>query len=119
MRRFSLNRWWALVLALSVLAAGTATLSSPCYSDGVSPIIISDGGDVSGGGGGGGGTTPRGDPDGPGGPTKSSVGGGGRAPVGRSISVVASAGDGGATMSIWTWRLHVVLKSLFRGWLPF
>jgi hypothetical protein len=113
MRRFALNRWWAFVLTLSVLVASSATLSAPSYGDVLSPIRnSSDGGDS---GGGGGTTTPRGDPDGPGGPTKSSSDGGGTS-SGRTIHVVASAGDGGTAVSVWTWRLHVVLGSLTKGW---
>ena len=112
MRRFAQNRWWAFILTLSVLVSSAATLSAPLYADGMTPIVISDGGDS---GGGGGTSTPRGDPDGPGGPTKSSAGSGGTG-SGRTISVVATVGDGRAAVSVWTWRLRVVLQSLTKGW---
>lgn len=110
MRRFAQNRWWAFILTLSVLVASTATLSAPSYADGLSPIVISDGGDTGGGGG-----PPRGDPDGPGGPNKSSAIRGGKLP-GKTIVVVTSVGDGGTAVSAWTWRLRIVLKSLTKGW---
>lgn len=117
MRRFVMNRWCAFVLALSVLITSTATFSPPVvYGDGLDPISISDGDTGSSGGDT---TGPRGDPDGPGGPTQ-------RMPSGRAVSSVGSgiyasrpAGDGGSALSVWTWRLHVVLRSLLRGWIRF
>ena len=111
MRRFAKNRWWAFILTLSVLVASTATFSSPSYGEGLDPISIGDGGET----GGGGTTSPKGDPDGPSGPTK-------RSPAGRGISsggnfyAATPVGDGGAAVSVWTWRFHVVLRSLVRGW---
>ena len=111
MRRFTTNRWWAFILALSVLVGSSATFSSPSFGDGgLDPTLVDGGGDS-----GGGGTGTKGDPDGPSGPTQ-------RLPGGRrGVSDVggftaASVGDGGAAAGAWSWRIHVMLRTLTKGW---
>jgi len=100
MRRFAQNRWWTFILMLSVLLAGSATFSSPSY--GLVPDKLETGDS-------GGGPT-GGDPDYP-------TGGGrtpgyGRAVPGTSQDAVTTVGDGRPATSVWTWRLHVVLRTL-------
>ena len=102
MSRFARNQWWAFILTLSVLLASSASFTSPSYGLGRATLTVGEGGGESG------------DPDGPGGPTKTppsgmSPGGGGDA--------VRPVGDGGAAMRVWSWRLHVVLRSLAIRWL--
>jgi len=107
MRRFVSNRWWAFVLTLAVLLSSGMAIPSAPFADGTpnsDPLVIDDGGNLGGG-------SPAGDPDGPAGPTK-------RQPASGSIRPgmsyrVSTAGDGGTGWSVWSWRLHVVLQSLF------
>lgn len=103
MVRFAQNRWWAFILALSlVLASGTAFSPSMAAGDGSNRIEIGDGS---------GGSDPGGDPDSPAGPGKRAPGAGRAAPGGHRYAVT-SVGDGGSATSVWVWRFHVVLRSL-------
>jgi len=102
MRRFAQNRWWTFILMLSVLLAGSATISSPSYGL-TRPDKIED---SDGGGGAGDG----GDPDSPTGGSRSP--GYGRAVPGGSQYGVTTVGDGSSSASVWKWRLHVVLRTL-------
>ncbi|MEK7824408.1 MAG: hypothetical protein AAB290_05145 [Candidatus Eisenbacteria bacterium] len=111
MRRFAKNRWWAFILTLSVLIASNATFSSLTYGDGEDPVSISDGS-------GGGASPPMGDPDGPSGPTKWAPTGGRLSPGGNGYAVTP-VGDGGTAVRVWSWRFHVVLRSLMSRWLRF
>lgn len=113
MRRFAKNRWWAFILTLSVLLASSASFTSRSYGDGTDPISIGDGG-----GGGGGTSPPMGDPDGPAGPTRKSPTGGRLSPGGNGYAVTP-VGDGGTAVRVWSWRFHVVLRSLMGRWLRF
>ena len=97
MRRFTQNRWLALILVLGFLLATPATFSFA----GTDPIEVD--------GGGGSGSDPGGDPDGTGGGVKGGAGFG-RATPGRYASIYA--GDVDRSSSAWMWRLHVVLRSL-------
>jgi hypothetical protein len=67
---------------------------------------------------GGGATLPSGDPDGPAGPTKWSPTGSRVSPGGNGIAATP-VGDGGTALRVWSWRLHVVLRSLMSRWLRF
>ena len=97
MRRFAQNRWWTFILMLSVLLAGSMTISSPSF--GLSrPDKMED---SDGGGGAGDG----GDPDHP-------TPGYGRAVPSGSQYGVTTVGDGSSSTSIWKWRLQVVLRTL-------
>ena len=101
MRRFLVNRWWALILMLSVLLASSTTFPARSRAaDGNDPIEIP---------GGGPGSPPSGDPDAPAG--KRSPGYGRVAP-GSIRYAATSTGDGSSAKSVWIWRLHVVLQSL-------
>ena len=102
MRRFTVNRWWAFILTLSVLLASSATLSTPSRGDGLTPFVI---------GGGAGGSENSGDPDGPAGPNKRTPTGGRASPGGNGYAA-ASVGDGGVAARVGSWRFHVVLRSL-------
>ena len=104
MRRFAKNRWWAFVLTLCVLLASSASLTSQSFADGGNDDVVI--GDPSVGGGG-----EPGDPDGTGGPGKRWPTGGRRS-AGGSHYAVTPVGDGGTAMRVWSWRLHVVLRSL-------
>lgn len=102
MRRFIGNRWLAFILTLSVLLASFTALSSPSYGEGRDPVAI---GDPSGG------MSPAGDPDSPSGPGKRNPS------TGRVISpgndgVVAPVVGRGTSLSVWSWRVKVVLQSL-------
>ena len=103
MLRFAQNRWWAFILALSLLLA-SASAVSPAFAteDGSDAIAIGDGG---------GGSTPGGDPDVPAGPGKNGTGARHAAPGGYRYAATA-VGDGGSAKSVWIWRFHVVLRSL-------
>ena len=103
MQRFAQNRWWTLILTLSLLLATSAAFS-PAYA-------VGDGSDLVEIGDGGGGGNPGGDPDSPSGPGKKAAGSGRAAPGGNRYTA-ASVGDGGSVKSVWVWRFHVVLKSL-------
>ena len=106
MRRFAQNRWWTFILMLSVLLAGSATISSPSYGlSGPDKLEVGDG---SGGGDGG-------DPDSP--TPGGRAPGFGRAVPGASQSAVTTAGDGSPATSVWIWRLHVVLRTLMSRYL--
>jgi hypothetical protein len=113
MRRFTVNRWWAFILALVLGLAAVTALSGSLKAD---PVMGDDGGgsEFGNGGGGGSGAPPAGvgDPDIP---TKSSqVRGASR----RSFHGVGArtAGDSGvsAKNSDWTWRFSVVFEAILR-----
>lgn len=107
MRRFAQNRWWIFILMLSVLLAGSATISSPSYGlTGPGKIEVGDSG---------GGASEGGDPDSPTGGGRSP--GLGRVAPGVSQGAVTTVGDGGPATSVWIWRLHVVLRSLMSRYL--
>jgi hypothetical protein len=107
MRRFAQNRWWTFILMLSVLLAGSATISSPSYGlTGPGKIQVGDGG---------GGGSDSGDPDSPTGGSRRT--GYGRAVPSASPATVTTVGDGSPVTSIWTWRLHVVLRTLMSRYL--
>jgi hypothetical protein len=109
MRRFVKSRWWAFVLTLCVLLASSLSLASRSYGDANDPFLISDGN-------GGGTSLPSGDPDGPAGPTKRSPAGNGVSPGGHRFAATP-VGDGGTAVHVWSWRFHVVLRSLISRWL--
>ena len=100
MRRLVVKRWLAIVLTLIVLFTSGVFVPSRARADsGTDPITIGDNG---------GGSPPAGDPDGPAGPTKR---------IGRSVRngtgyAAPSVGDGGSVMSVWKWRIQVVLQAL-------
>jgi hypothetical protein len=98
MRRFLVNRWWALILMLGVLLLSSTTFPARCRAvEGNDPIELPGGNDP-----------PAGDPDAPAGKKT----GYGRAVRGGDRFAVTSVGDGRSAKSIWVWRLHVVLQSL-------
>ena len=99
MRRLGKNRWWAFLLTLGLLLGGTATFA---------PRSIADNGDVEIADPG---TGKPGDPDGPAGPSKKSPSGSRLSPGGNGYAA-APVGDGGRALSVWSWRYHVVLRSL-------
>jgi len=102
MRRFVMNRWWALILMLSVLLAYSTTFPtrSSAAGDGNDPIAIPNGG---------GGSAPGGDPDAPAGKRGPGYG---RAMPRAGRYTVTSVGDGSSAKSVWVWRLHIALQSL-------
>ena len=101
MRRFAMNRSWALILMLGVLLACSTTFPSRSgAADGNDPIAIPTGG--SGG-------DPGGDPDYPSGKRGPGYG---RAMPRAGRYTVTSVGDGSSAKSVWVWRLHIVLQSL-------
>lgn len=100
MLRFSMNRWWTLILALNLSIACIASQSVPARADG--PGEITDTG-VPG--------PQNGDPDMPTGPTKTRAGRGALQSDGRLVSV-RSAGDGATTIRVAMWRLSVMVKGL-------
>jgi hypothetical protein len=105
MGRFAKNQWWAFILILSVLLASSASLTSSSYASG-GKMLVSDG---SGGG-------LSGDPDGPGGPNSPTPGRYSLSPSGNA-NAARPVGDGSAAMRVWSWRLHIVLRSLASRWL--
>jgi hypothetical protein len=98
-RRF--RQWLVFVLTLSVLLASNAIRPTRSFCDsGSDPVSVVDNEGSS--------SSPAGDPDGPSGPTKrSTVPGRGSRSVVRTVTVVARGG-----MSVWIWRVQVVLQSL-------
>jgi hypothetical protein len=109
MGRFAKNQWWAFILTLSVLLASSASFTSSSYAASWKDLMyVSDGG--SGG--------LSGDPDGPGGPNSSSPNGPGkyRLAPGGNTDAVRPVGDGSAAMRVWSWRFHIVLRSLVGRW---
>lgn len=103
MLRFAQNRWWAFILALSLLISGSAAMPSAVTADSGSDLIAN--------GDGGGGGNPGGDPDSPSGPGKRGAGYGRATPGGYGYAAT-SVGDGVSVKSVWMWRFHVVLRSL-------
>lgn len=106
MSRFVKNQWWAFILTLGVLLASSASLTSSSYAGWKDPMYV---GDSSGGG-------LSGDPDGPGGPNKPQPTGYRLSPGGNT-DAVRPVGDGSAATRVWSWRFHVVLRSLASRWL--
>jgi hypothetical protein len=109
MSRFMRNQWCAFILTLSVLLAGSASLTSPSYAGFKDPMYVSDN---SGGG-------LPGDPDGPGSPNSPGKDGPSkyRLSPGVNADAVRPVGDGSAAMRVWSWRLQIVLRSLASRWL--
>jgi hypothetical protein len=108
MVRFTLNRLWTFILALSLCFAGVAVLGSGTALASDAPAISDDSG--TGGGPGNG----YGDPDVPSGSAKrAALRGGTRvAPGGTTI-----VGDDVAPQSAWMWRLRIALQSLRGTWI--
>ena len=102
MRRIAQNRWWAFILALSVLIVSSTTHAPASYGSGMDPLEFA---------GGSPGSSSGGDPDGPAGPSKRVSPGGRVAPGGAGFGLTP-VGDGGPVNSVWVWRFHVVLRSL-------
>jgi len=109
MSRFAKNQWWAFILTLSVLLAGSVFFTSTSSAGWKEPMYVSD----SQGGG------LPGDPDGPGGPSGPNGNGPSkyRLSPGGNADAVRPVGDGSAAMRVWSWRLHIVLRSLASRWL--
>jgi len=105
MPRFKLNRWWILILTLSLVC--TLAASQSTYA---APTLLRRIGD----GGSGGGPPPDGDPDTPMGRWKRAQSGGARPTVASTRRV---AGDGMPVDSVMMWHFRVVMQSL--GLLPF
>ena len=104
MRRLVEKRWLALVLTLSILFASGLSLPSRSRADnGMDPITLGDNP--------GGTQGPAGDPDGPAGPNKRAPGGGRTVRNGMGYTVTP-VGDGGSVLSVWKWRVQLVLQVL-------
>jgi hypothetical protein len=103
MLRFSWNRWWTLILALSLCLACIASRSTPVRAQ--SPGEITDSGMPG---------PYSGDPDLPTGPAKTKSGRGALQPGGR-LATVRSGGEGRVTARVVMWRLLVMVKGL-RGY---
>jgi hypothetical protein len=101
MFRFAKNRWWTLILALSLCFACNASLPGSVRAEG--PSEISDG--VPG--------PQNGDPDLPTGPSKSGYGRGAMQPSDR-WDPGRSAGDGRLTIRVVVMRLVIMVRG-FRG----
>lgn len=119
MTRFTMNRWWALLLTLCLFTAcffllSTAPLTPPARADGSgSQLLPSDPAPGSG----------FGDPDvpiGPGGgkPVKQCVTRGGSSPLVTQTGA-ATVGDGRGTVSVLVMRLRLFLLSLRSFYLRF
>lgn len=107
MPRFARNRWWAFILTLCVLFAGSATWSTPSHGNGPDPIVL---------GGGPGGSGAGGDPDGPSGPSNRSPY---RGSANGSRYAATTVGDGSPATRVWSWGFHVVLQSLLGRYIRF
>jgi hypothetical protein len=103
MLRFSWNRCWTLILALSLCSVCIASRSTPVRADG--PGEITDSG-IPG--------PYSGDPDLPTGPPKTKSGRGAVQPGGR-LATVRSGGEERVTARVVMWRLLVMVKGL-RGY---
>ena len=103
MFRFSMNRSWTLILALSLCIACIASQPVTVRADG--PLLISDGGDPG---------SLNGDPDTPSVPPKQRSGRGAMHADGR-LDSIRSAGDGRVTVRVVMWRVLVMAKGL-RGY---
>ena len=112
MRRIARNRGLAFLLTLSFLLASSISIAPPSFADNNDDAVIGDPYDPSGG-------SEPGDPDGPGGPSKEPPAGGRRLATKGGIYTAAPGGDGGTVMRVWSWRLHVVLRSLLSRWVRF
>lgn len=100
MLRFSMNRWWTLILALSLCFVCIASQPVVVRADG--PGEITDAG-VPG--------PYAGDPDMPTGPGKTRAGRGALQPGGR-IDPIRSVGDGRVTVRVVMWRFLVMVKGV-------
>jgi hypothetical protein len=104
MPRFKSNRWWALILTLSLGCALVAPLAAPAIAD---PRMSEESGPGNPGGG------SSGDPDLPIGGSKCRL-----TPRGSAVQSAAGnstmrvAGDGAQRDGIRTWDLRVVLQGL-------
>lgn len=118
MPRFGMNRWWAFILALSlVLACGAATFS-PVAAD----ARYGETGAIDPNGTPGDGTLGAGDPDVPTGPGKQysrSVRPQPPLLSDRRASGAPAVGDGEAPVSVLVLRLHIVLRGLRGFYLRF
>ena len=107
MLRFAKNRWWALILALSLSLVCISSRSTPVWAAG--PGEVTDNG------------TPgpySGDPDMPTGPEKNRAGRGAMQPQGRMDSQ-RPVGDGQVTVRVVMWRLLVMVRGLRGFYLHF
>ena len=102
MLRFSMNRSWTLILALSLCVACIASQPVTVWADG--PNLTLEGGDPG---------SYSGDPDLPTVPPKQRAGQGALQVTGR-LDPVRSAGDGRITVRVVMWRVLVMAKG-FRG----
>ena len=115
MLRFSVNRFWTLILALcltfALLSMGAKSLRADEFNPSPSEIADPNGG----------GATSTGDPDVPDGPGKSSykTRNGVQRQVGIRNAGVRSVGDGMASDSALVWKLRVVLLALRKYYLSF
>ena len=104
MHRFTKNRWWTIILTLSLCLACWCLKPPVASADG--PAV-----GVGGDGDGGGVPTGTGDPDVPQHPKNSVVRGAGYAAPGYS-SMTAAAGDSRVSVGVWVFRLRVVLQGV-------
>jgi len=107
MRRLGMNRWLAILLVLGLVLGSIPALPTSSLASNGDVVKENPFGDP-------GGTGP-GDPDGPSGPNKKSPSGGRLSP-GGNVYAAAPVGDGGKASSVWSWRFHIVLRSLI-SWL--
>jgi hypothetical protein len=118
MSRFSVNRWWALVLTLSLFVACffllSAQMPAVAHAEGGAQILLSDPGTPGGG---------YGDPDVPIGPGQARPGKQGVSRGGvNQVAVqsgVRTVGDGKAPISVAVMRLRLFLLSLRSFYLRF
>lgn len=102
MHRFTLNRWWTLIVTLALCVA-CSVRPRVVYADG-DPTLLGDPG---------GGSEGSGDPDVPDSPSKTKgFSRGEMRPVTHVYAMRRPAGDGFARGSVLMWRLRVVRLSL-------
>ena len=118
MRRFSMNRWMALVLSLALCCA---TLAISVHVASATPILGGDGGeeDLGNSGGTGSGDTPVPGPGSVGDPDSPQNGYKLAAMKGYALRTSASRttmteGDGRFVQMDWMWRLQVAFKTALR-----
>jgi hypothetical protein len=108
MVRFSRNRLWTFILAMSLCMGGVAVLHTGTAHAADPPAVSDDQG--SGGGLGNG----YGDPDAPSGSAKrAALRGGAQVASGGSTIV----GDDAGLQSAWMWRLRIALQMLRGTWI--
>jgi len=106
MLRFSMNRSWTLIVALSLCVASIASQPVVVRADG--PLLTSDGDPGS----------LNGDPDVPSVPPKQRSGRG-AVNAGRMLDPMQSAGDGRVTVRVVMWRVLVMARGLRSFYLHF